>query len=76
MTDKYNLKVPQKLVEFFQEYVEENPELGYKFVSQYMLHLLQEEARRLLNAQKERQITLKSGTYTKEDLKNLLDSMD
>lgn len=80
MGSGYNMKIPQELADFFQKHIDEHKELGYKFVSQYVLHVLQDHARDLLNlnlpkTRKENIVTLKSGTYTKEEIQKLLENM-
>ena len=75
MADKYNLKVPLKLVEFFKNYINEHKELGYTFVSKYLLKLLQDEAERLMrekNKKEEKKIVLPSGEYTREELEKII----
>lgn len=81
MGDYYNMKLPQELADFFQEYIKEHKELGFRFVSQYALHLLQQEAKRISQEKKEnlknenKTITIRSGTYSKEDIKKLLENI-
>ena len=82
MGDSYTMKIPQELADFFQKYIDNHKELGYKFVSQYVLHVLQDHAKILLNIntiskeKKEETLTLKSGTYTKEELLKILKNME
>jgi len=75
MTDKYNLKIPLDLVDFFQNYLNEHKELGFTFVSKFLLHILQNEAKKLMEKmhekKEEKRITLPSGTYSKEDIEKL-----
>ena len=74
MGDKYNTKIPRKLADLFQEYINKNPQLGFNKVSQYILHILQENARKLLESglevrkEKPKTITVKTGDYTREEL--------
>lgn len=80
MGDSYTMKIPQELADFFEKYIGEHRELGYKFISQYVLHVLQDHAKNLLNLspskeKKETIIRLKEGTYTKEELQKLLENM-
>jgi len=42
------MKIPQDLANFFQKYIDTHKELGYKFVSQYVLHFLQDHAKEIL----------------------------
>ena len=44
MSDKYTLKVPKELKELFQQYIDQNPELGFRKVSHLLLHIIQEKA--------------------------------
>jgi hypothetical protein len=76
MADKYNLKIPQDLADFFQKYINDHPELGYTFVSQYLLHVLREKAEEIMLSQKDKKIKLEEGTYSKKDLKKLLEKTD
>lgn len=82
MGDYYNMKLPQELADLFQEYIKEHKELGFRFVSQYALHLLQQEAKRISRERKEnlksenKTITIRSGTYTKDDIKKLLENIE
>ena len=72
MVNKYTLKIPQELADHFQNFIDEHPELGYKYVSQYCLQILRDKAAELPRAgMKPKSLTLKSGTYTKEDLERL-----
>lgn len=73
MADKYTLKVPQGLADFFQKYIDKHPELGYTFVSQYLLHVLREKAEEIMLSLKDKKIKLEERTYSKEDLKKLLE---
>lgn len=80
MGDSYTMKLPQELADFFQNYIDDHRELGYKFVSQYVLHVLQDHAKELLNLggkpkEREKIITLRTGTYTKEQLQKMLENM-
>lgn len=45
MSDKrYTMKIPRDLRDFFQQYIDKNPEIGFNKVSQLALHILQEKA--------------------------------
>lgn len=44
MSDKYTMKIPAELKKLFQEYIDKNPDLGFRKVSQFALHILQEKA--------------------------------
>lgn len=76
MTDGYNMKIPQDLADFIQKYISEHPELGMRFVSQYVVQILREDIRQIMNnypkkKKEEKRITLSSGNYTKEDIEKL-----
>ncbi len=43
-TEKYSMKIPKKLKDLFQEYINENPNLGFNKVSQFVLFILQQKA--------------------------------
>lgn len=51
--NRYTMKLPRDLKDFFQEYLDENPGLGFKKVSQYALHILREKALELKKERKE-----------------------
>lgn len=38
------MKIPRDLKNFYQDYIDKNPELGFNMVSQLALHILQEKA--------------------------------
>jgi recombinational DNA repair protein RecR len=42
--DKYTMKIPKELKNLFQDYIDKNPGLGFKKVSQFALHILQQKA--------------------------------
>lgn len=75
----YNMKIPRELADTFEKFIEKNPELGYRKISQYILYILQQHAREILSSnleikpRKEKSIRLKEGTYTKDQLKKLLE---
>ena len=79
MGEKYNTKIPRKLVDLFQEYIMKNPQLGFNKVSQYILSVLQENAKRLLESglevgrEKPKTVIIESGSYTKEELLRLFE---
>jgi hypothetical protein len=77
MVNKYTLKIPQKLVDVFQSYLDKHPELGYTFVSEFIRDVVREQAKELLedlkgNKEKEEKIKISEGEYTREELKKLL----
>jgi len=43
-SERYTMKIPRELMKFFQDYITSNPGLGFKTVSQFTLHILQEKA--------------------------------
>ena len=43
-TEKYSMKIPRKLRDLFQEYIDKNPGLGFNKVSQFALFVLQQKA--------------------------------
>jgi len=43
-TEKYSMKIPKKLKDLFQEYINKNPDLGFNKVSQFALFILQQKA--------------------------------
>lgn len=73
MTDKYNMNIPGDIADFILNYINNNPELGFRFVSQYIVHLLRENIKEISSQtkKKERKIILPSGTYTKEEVEKL-----
>ena len=78
MGDSYSMKIPQEMADFIEKYLAEHKELGLKFVSQYVLKILREHIENLLNLgpePREKVITLRTGTYTREQLKELLEDM-
>lgn len=74
MTDKYNMNIPGDIASFIERYINENPELGFKFISTYVIHLLREHVKSLtLDTKKEeKKFVLTSGEYSKEDLEKLI----
>ncbi len=49
MGDKYNIKIPRELAELFQQYIDKHKELGYTTVSQFILEVLRNEAKRIID---------------------------
>lgn len=41
--DRYTMKIPRELADFFQKYIDNNPELGFNKISQLALHILQDK---------------------------------
>ena len=75
------MKIPRELADFFEEYIEKNPKLGYRKISQIILHILQNKARELMKEQgiiesKEKIITLSTGAYSKEELQKIVKNME
>jgi len=42
--ERYTMKIPRELKDFFQDYIKSNPGLGFNTVSQFTLHILQDKA--------------------------------
>ena len=51
--ERYTMKIPRLLADFFQEYIDRNPELGFNKISQLALYILQEKAFELKDKMKE-----------------------
>jgi len=45
MTDYYSMKIPKELADLFEEFITKNRNLGYRTISQYILHVLQDHAK-------------------------------
>ena len=67
MADKYNLKIPPEIVDFFQKHIDDHPELGYTFVSQYLLQIIRDKVEDILGFEKRNVISIEELT---EFLKN------
>lgn len=50
---KYDLKIPYSLFEQIDQYIEDNPELGYTSVSQYLNEMVRQEVKRIRKIQHE-----------------------
>ena len=50
---KYDLKIPYELFKVVKQYIENNQELGYSNVSQYLNELIRLDIRRILREEKE-----------------------
>ncbi len=65
--DYYTMNIPNELRILFEAYITKYPNLGFKNVSQYILHLLQIKAEEIVqknpDLNKIEEITLSSGTY-------------
>jgi len=76
MTDGYNMKIPQELADFVEKDIKEHPELGFKFISQYVTHLLREDIKKITSnnsyGKEEKKIHLYEGNYTREEIEKLL----
>ncbi len=76
------MKIPRELADLFEKFINKNPSLGFRKVSQYILSVLQERAKELIGydleikRQKVNTIKLAEGTYTKEELLELLEKSD
>ena len=87
--DYYNLNIPNELRILFEAYLLNHPNLGFKSVSQYLLHVLQNKAEDLLRVNPDlKKITniqignviyalQEDGTYKKTaDKEKFLDKID
>lgn len=65
--DYYTMNIPNELRILFEAYIAKFPNLGFKNVSQYILHLLQIKAEEIMQKNpdltKIEEIQLTSGTY-------------
>lgn len=65
--DYYSLNIPNELRILYEAYISKHPNLGFKNVSQYLLHILQGKAEKILkenpDLKKIEEIKLSSGTY-------------
>ncbi|MHA1283285.1 MAG: hypothetical protein ACTSVV_04955 [Promethearchaeota archaeon] len=46
--DDYFMKIPREMANFIENHINENKELGFKTVSQFILHVLREEVKNIL----------------------------
>ena len=86
--DYYTMNIPNELRIFFEAFIAKYPNLGFKNVSQYLLHVLQVRAEEIMrenpDMKKIEEITLSSGryilqedgTYKKFINKRLLEKID
>lgn len=51
---KYDLKINYKLFEVFKKYLDENPQLGYRSVSEFLNNILRQEAVKILDSKKDK----------------------
>lgn len=69
--DYYTMNFPNELRMLFEAYIRKFPNLGYKNVSQFVLTLLQTEARKIISENpdlaKIKEIKISSGTYVLQD---------
>lgn len=69
--DYYTMNFSNELRILFEAYIKKYPNLGYKNVSQFVLHLVQKKAEEIMNdnpdLRKIEEITLKDGTYILQD---------
>lgn len=47
--DYYTLNIPNELRILFEAYINQNPNLGFKSVSQYLLHVIQGKAEKIIH---------------------------
>jgi len=80
LVDNYTMKLPHELVDFLEDYIKKNPQLGYRKVSQYILHIIQDHAKKLTDFREkvsdQKTVALKQGTYTKEEMLDILKSLE
>jgi hypothetical protein len=50
--DKYTLKISKDLSLIFQKYIDENKQLGYRSVSEYLHEIIRNEAKKILEQKK------------------------
>ncbi len=50
---RFHLKIPMEISEVLKNYIEENPLLGFKKVSRYILFILQNEVKKILDNMRE-----------------------
>ena len=69
--DYYTMNFPNELRILFEAYIRKFPNLGYKNVSQFVLTLLQIEAKKIItdnpDLAKIKEIKLSSGTYVLQE---------
>ena len=51
---KYDLKINYALFEVFKDYLNENPQLGFRSVSEYLNSVIREKAIQILNSKKDK----------------------
>jgi len=69
--DYYTMNIPNELRILFETYILKHPNLGFKNVSQYLLHLLQNKAEEIIKENPEmkkiEEINLSSGIYVLQE---------
>lgn len=55
---KYDLKINYELFEVFKDYLNDNPQLGYRSVSEFLNSILREKAVQILNSEKNKKNNL------------------
>jgi len=69
--DYYTMNIPNELRILYEAYIAKNPNLGFKNVSQYLLHVLQGKAEDIIkedpDLRKIEEIKLSSKTYILQD---------
>lgn len=69
--DYYTMNIPNELRILFEAYINKHPNLGFKSVSQYLLHILQIKAEEIIkdnpDLKKIKEITLSSGIYVLQE---------
>ncbi len=51
---KYDLKINYALYEVFRDYLNENPQLGFRSVSEFLNSILRKKAIEILNSKKDK----------------------
>ncbi len=63
----YNLSVPNELRILFEAFISKYPHLGFRNISQYLLHIIQEEAKKIIHENIDlreiKKIVLNTGTW-------------
>lgn len=52
---KYDLKINYELFEVFRDYLNENPQLGFRSVSEFLNSILRQRAIQILNFKKDKE---------------------
>lgn len=52
---KYDLKIPYEFYEVLQEYLNENPKLAYRSVSDYIIKLIRDKVTEILESKEKKE---------------------